>query len=158
MQEIQPDPALETSSPAETAELQEVLTRYVDSRDGYLQAAKLAEETGLSSAFSAIAERREKISVQLANLINREGGEAEIEGSPEAGVHRWWIRLKDKFSTNESAAVISECLRGEQELARTLKNALEDGHLEPEHAAIIREALSEVELAIGAFENVIEER
>ena len=141
---------------SEALELQEVLTRYIDSRDGYLQAAELAEDTGLSAAFAAIAERREKIAGKIAATMGDLGKRPDLEGSPEAELHRWWIRLKERFASHESKAVISECLRGEKELARTLEDALSEGHLEDSHAALVSEALAEVQVAIGAFENVVE--
>ena len=141
----------------EALELQEVLTRYIDSRDGYLQAAELAQDTGLSSAFSAIAERREKVAGNIARTVGDLGKRPDLEGSPEAGLHRWWIRLKDRFANHESKAVIAECLRGEKELARTLEDALTDGHLESPHRELVAEALDEIRIAIGAFENVVEE-
>jgi len=152
------EPVMSTDSKSSNVlELQEVLTRYIDSRDGYLQAAELAQDTGLSSAFAAIAERREKVAIRIAQTVGNLGQSPDLEGSPEAGLHRWWIRLKDRFANHESKAVIAECLRGEKELARTLEDALTDGHLEPSHANLIAEALDEIRIAIGAFENVVEE-
>lgn len=142
---------------ADVLELQEVLTRYIDSRDGYLQAAELAEDTGLSAAFAAIAERREKIAGKIAATMGDLGNPPDLDGSPEAGLHRWWIRLKERFTSQESKAVISECLRGEKELARTLEDALSEGHLGDAHATLVSEALAEVWVAIRAFENVVEE-
>ena len=145
------------SETSEAFELQEVLTRYIDSRDGYLQAAELAQDTGLSSAFAAIAERRGKIALKIARMVGDLGKNPGLEGSPEAGLHRWWIRLKDRFAKHESKAIIAECLRGEKELARTLGAALTEGHLEASHVDLVAEALDEIRIAIGAFENVVEE-
>lgn len=150
-------PSADSSPSSDALELQEVLTRYIDSRDGYLQAAELAQDTGLSAAFAAIAERREIVASRIAQSVGSLGKQPDLEGSPEAGLHRWWIRLKDRFAAHESKAVIAECLRGEKELARTLEDALTDGHLDPAHAALVSEALDEVRIAIGAFENVVEE-
>jgi len=148
--------SLSADTHSHALELQEVLTRYIDSRDGYLQAAELAQDTGLSAAFAAIAERREKVAVRIAHTVGKLGESPDLEGSPEAGLHRWWIRIKDRFATHESKAIIAECLRGEKELARTLEASLTDGHLDPAHAALVTEALDEVRIAIGAFENVVE--
>lgn len=142
-----------TSSDA--AELQEVLTRYVDSRDGYIQASLLVEEPGLVEAFKAIAHRRQDIAGRVAAMIREQGTPVDAEGSPEAGVHRWWIRLRDQMTTTESKTILEECLRGENELARTLTDALEHGHLTDEHQLIIREALAEVEQAILAFSSAV---
>ena len=142
---------------SDAAELQELLTRYVDSRDGYQQAAQLVEESGLAAALTAIADRREEIAARVAAMIYREGERPEMDGSPEASIHRWWIRLRGKMTNHESNAILSECLRGEKDLSRTLKSALEDGHLEVEHALLVREVLAEIDLAIASFETALGE-
>jgi uncharacterized protein (TIGR02284 family) len=137
--------------------LQDVLTRYVDSRDGYLQAAKLVPQRGLAESFELIAQRRDLIASKVAALIQQQGLKPDEDGSPEAGVHRWWIRLRDKMTDQEADAILSECVRGEQELARTLQAALEDEHTLPEHRDLLSDALSEVKLAMRAFESAVEE-
>lgn len=137
--------------------LQDVLTRYVDSRDGYLQAAKLVPQRGLAESFELIAQRRDLIASKVAALIQQQGLKPDEDGSPEAGVHRWWIRLRDKMTDQEADAILSECVRGEQELARTLQAALEDEHTLPEHRELLSDALSEVKLAMRAFESAVEE-
>ncbi|MBK1881361.1 PA2169 family four-helix-bundle protein [Luteolibacter pohnpeiensis] len=146
----------ETSSAA-AAELQELLTRYVDSRDGYRQAAQLVKDGGLAAALTAIADRREEISERVATIIYREGKKPEMKGSPEAKVHRWWIRLRDELADHETNAILAECLRGEKDLHRTMVSALEEGHLEPEHRLILQEVLSEIDLAIRSFKTALGE-
>jgi uncharacterized protein (TIGR02284 family) len=136
--------------------LQDVLTRYVDSRDGYLQAAKLVPQPGLAETFGLIAQRRDGIAAKFASLIQAQGTKPDEEGSIEAGVHRWWIRLRDKMTDQEADAILSECVRGEEELERTLQAALEDEHTLEEHRTLLEEALAEVRLAKGTFASVVE--
>jgi uncharacterized protein (TIGR02284 family) len=138
---------------SDATRLQDVLTRYVDSRDGYLQASKLVPQKGLAESFELIAQRRDLIASRVAELIHEQGTKPDEEGSVEAGIHRWWIRLRDKMTDQEADAILSECVRGEQELARTLQAALEDEHTLPEHREILSDALSEVNLAMRAFES-----
>lgn len=141
---------------SDAARLQDVLTRYVDSRDGYLQASRLVPQKGLAESFQLIAQRRDLIASKVATLIQEQGAKPDEDGSVEAGVHRWWIRLRDKMTDQEADAILSECVRGEQELARTLEAALEDEHTLPEHREILSDALSEVKLAMRAFESAVE--
>jgi uncharacterized protein (TIGR02284 family) len=141
---------------SDATRLQDVLTRYVDSRDGYLQASKLVPQKGLAESFELIAQRRDLIASRVAELIHEQGTKPDEEGSVEAGIHRWWIRLRDKMTDQEADAILSECVRGEQELARTLQAALEDEHTLPEHREILSDALSEVNLAMRAFESAAE--
>ena len=151
------EPILEPHQPSDASELQEVLTRYVDSRDGYRQASELVDEPGLASALKSISERRGEIVGRMASMISEEGQRPDVDGSTEAGVHRWWIRLRDKISKHKVETVLSECLRGEKELIRTLTGILEQGHVHDEHQLIFRQALSEIDLAIRAFETALGE-
>ena len=141
---------------SDSVRLQEVLTRYVDSRDGYLEASKLVQSTGLSETFSLIAQRRDLIASKVAALIEQQGTKPDEEGSVEAGIHRWWIRLREKMTGEDADAILAECVRGEQELARTLQAALEDEHTLEEHREVLSDALSEVKLAVRAFDSVID--
>jgi len=136
--------------------LQDVLTRYVDSRNGYLQAAQLVPQKGLAESFGLIAQRRDAVAGRIAGLIQAQGTTPDEEGSVEAGVHRWWIRLRDKMTDQEADAILSECVRGEEELERTLQAALEDEHTLEEHRALLEDALTEVRLAKGAFASAAE--
>lgn len=145
------------SQATDASQLQEVLTRYVDSRDGYLQASKLVPQPGLAESFELIALRRDLIANKVAEMIEAQGFRPDVGGSPEAGVHRWWIRLRDKMTTQEADAILAECVRGEHELQRTLQAAIQEDHLTPEHRELISDAVAEVNLAIRAFESAIGE-
>ncbi len=140
----------------DAAELQNVLTRYVDSYDGYTQAAKVVESPGLSAAFLEIAARRKTIVEHVATLIVRQGEKPDVDGSPEAAVHRWWIRVRAGMTQEEFKATLAECVRGEKELARTIEGALSHGNLEANHAAIVAEVATELKEALRTFEAVLE--
>jgi uncharacterized protein (TIGR02284 family) len=139
----------------DAAQLQEVLTRYVDSRDGYMQAAKLVPQKGLAASFELIARRRDLIASKVAALIEDQGYRPDEEGSPEAGVHRWWLRVRDKMTDQEADAILAECVRGETELVRTLYAVLDKHELLPEHRGLIEDMISEVTLAVRAFDSAI---
>lgn len=149
-------PASETPGPTDAAELQSVLTRYVDSYDGYIQAAEVVDSPNLAGAFREIAARREIIVDHVATLIVKEGAKPDEAGSPEAAIHRWWIRLRTKMTDEEFKATLAECVRGEKELARTIDEVLEHGNLEATHAAIVAEVAAELKEALHTFEMVLE--
>ena len=151
------DTSTTTTPNSDSARVQDVLTRYVDSRDGYLQAATLVAQPGLAESFRLIAQRRDVIASRVAALIQEQGAKADEGGSIEAGVHRWWIRVRDKMSEQETDAILNECVRGEEELERTLQAAIEDEHTSEEHRAIFRDAVGEVRLAKQAFASVVGE-
>lgn len=140
---------------SDAAQLQEVLTRYVDSRDGYLQASKLIPQEALARSFELIAQRRDLIASKVAALIEDQGYRPDEDGSPEASVHRWWLRVRDKMTDQEADAILAECVRGETELVRTLNAALDKHELLPEHRQLIEDMISEVTLAVRAFDSAI---
>ena len=148
-------PTAEEDRISDAAELQNVLTRYVDSCDGYTQAAEVVESPSLAAAFMEIAARRKIIVAHVAVLIVRQGEKPEVDGSPEAAIHRWWIRVRAKMTDEEFKATLAECVRGEKELARTIQEALDHGNLVANHASIIAEVATELKEAIHTFESVL---
>lgn len=149
-------PTSDPLGPTDAAELQTVLTRYVDSHDGYLQAAEVVDSPNLATAFREIAARRAIIVEHVATLIVEEGATPDEEGSPEAAIHRWWIRVRATMTDEEFKATLAECVRGEKELARTIDEVLEHGNLEATHAAIVAEVAAELKEALQTFEMVLE--
>jgi uncharacterized protein (TIGR02284 family) len=142
---------------SDSSQLQDILTRYRDSHDGYLQAAELVSLAELAAAFRDIAARRAIISEEVATLIETDGFKPDLEGSNEAGIHRWWLRLRDKMSdqNHDANAILSECIRGETELARTLQSALESESILPSHVPIVTRALEEVKMAVRSFDALV---
>ncbi len=150
-------PTAEEERISDAAELQNVLTRYVDSCDGYNQAAEVVESQSLAAAFLEIAARRKVIVAHVSALIVRQGEKPEVGGSPEAAIHRWWIRVRAKMTDEEFKSTLAECVRGEKELARTIEEALDHGNLEAHHASIIAEVATELKEALHTFETVLSE-
>ena len=139
----------------DTAELQSVLTRYIDSCDGYAAAAKAVESPGLAAAFLEIAERRKLIVDRVATLIQNQGKKPDVGGSIEGAVHRTWIQFRAKMTEEEFKVTMAECVRGEKELDRTIHEALDSGLLEPDHAAILKEVSTELEQALVTFNSAL---
>ena len=148
--------ALDDDASTDAAELQNVLTRYIDSFDGYQEAAKAVNSPSLSNAFLEIAARRKVVVDRVATLIENQGEKVDSDGSPEAAVHRWWIRIRAMMSDEEIRATLAECVRGEKELARTIDDALNHGNLLSNHAQIVSSVALELREAIQTFEAVLD--
>ncbi|MFT4176828.1 MAG: PA2169 family four-helix-bundle protein [Luteolibacter sp.] len=139
-------------------ELQPVLTRYVDSLEGYLHAAQLIENPGYAAAFIEIAGRRKAIIGAVSKLIVKEDEEPDHSGSPEAMLHRWWMTARAAMTDEELRAMLEECVRGETELLRVLNEALnQGGNLKPEHYQLLASVSAEVEMAIETFKQALGE-
>ncbi len=139
----------------DAAELQNVLTRYIDSCEGYSQAAEVMESPDAASAFLEIAARRKDIVAKVADLILRLGEKPDRSSSPEATVHRWWIRIRAELTDEEFRATLEECIRGEKELRRTLDDAIESGCLESANSQLLKEISQELHAAIQTFETAL---
>lgn len=138
-------------------DLQDVLTRYVDSTRGYLQAAELMERADFSAAFAEIAARRGELAVELSTLIRGEGERAEEGASIEGALHRWWIRLRDTLSDEELEAVLRECVRGEKVLLASIEKALDGQAITTGHAVVLRRARDEIATAILQFTTILDD-
>lgn len=145
----------EQTEVSDAAELQRVLTRYVDSIDGYTEAADVVQWPSLSEAFLEIAARRKTIVEHVAALIEVQGETPDESGSPEAMLHRWWLRARAVVSDEEFRATLQECVRGEKVLFRTIETAMIQGHLDPAHAAIIAEVSTELKETLITFESLM---
>lgn len=140
---------------SDAAELQTILTRYIDSYDGYQQAAAVVESASLKEAFLEIAARRKIIVEHVTTLIVKQGENPDVEGSPEAAVHRWWIRIRAQMTDEEFKATLAECVRGETVLSKAIRNALDAGNLDTNHAQILSEVSTELEQALQTFETAL---
>jgi uncharacterized protein (TIGR02284 family) len=145
----------EETRSSDAAELQTVLTRYIDSYDGYQQAAAVVESASLKEAFLEIAARRKLIVAHVATLIVKQGETADVEGSPEAALHRWWIRVRAKMTDEDSKAALAECVRGETVLSKTIRNAIDKGDLDSNHAQLLAEVSTELDQALQTLETAL---
>ena len=140
----------------DAAELQNVLTRYIDSYHGYQQAAAGTECDSLAVAFLEIAARRNLIVEKITALIRELGEKPDTEGSAEGAIHRWWMRIRVQMTDEELKVNLAECVRGETVLAETIRNTLNHGGLEPHHAKLLAEMSAEVKSAIHTFQTALD--
>lgn len=138
-------------------DMQEVLTRYVDSTRGYLQAAELMERRDFSAAFTEIAERRGEVAKEMSALIQQEGEDPEESASVEGALHRWWIRIRETVSDEELSAVISECVRGEKVLLGSIEKALDSQGVTAAQADVLRHAREEIAITVEQFKTILED-
>ena len=148
-------PAAESPANSDAAELQHVLTRYVDSYFGYLEAAASVESPSLAQAFGEIAGRRKAIVDRITTLIVRQGEKPETDGSTEGAIHRWWLGFRAGMTDEDLKAVLEECVRGENELVRTVTSALDHGSLLTGHALLLRRMMSELLETLQHFKSVL---
>lgn len=147
--------AIDHSAASDAAELQNVLTRYVDSCEGYEHMAEVIDVPHLSEAFREIAAQRREMVDRVSSLILVQGEKPDPSSSPEAAIHRWWISIRAGMTDEDLNVTLSECVRGEKELIRTILAAVEKGDLSLSHKEIIADMAVEVKEAITIFQTAL---
>jgi uncharacterized protein (TIGR02284 family) len=123
-----------------TKTLKTLLTRLIDSRDGYKDALDHVANPALKSTMIEFHRRREQNAEELRAQLTRSGVAVEDDGSLLASAHRTFLDLKDKVTGSDDKAVLSEILRGERSLHDAYDEALNAcGPADPEHALLSRQ-------------------
>ena len=107
-------------------ELKDVLTRVVDSADGYESAAEDAEQGRFAIMFREKAQERRAFATEISNHLNTLGEQVDEDGSLLAAGHRVFKDIKDAVTGKDDKAIITEVDRGETHLLKTYDDALED--------------------------------
>ncbi|MFC7337312.1 DUF2383 domain-containing protein [Haloferula chungangensis] len=141
---------------SDAPELQEVLTRYIDSRDGYQQAAELVDHRALAEELRTISRRRSVIIETIKDAIAEQGQKVDQEGSTEAKDRRWNLEFQSGVSRDDVSPIISECIRSERELDRALAHACKDSETLPSHLPMLEAARSDVLSSICGLEAIVE--
>ena len=107
-------------------ELKSVLTRVVDSADGYESAAEDASQSRFAIMFKEKATERRQFATEIRNHLSAQGEQVDEDGSLLAAGHRVFKDLKDKITGSDDQAILQEVDRGESTLLKTYDDALKD--------------------------------
>ncbi|GIT92815.1 hypothetical protein JANAI62_32730 [Jannaschia pagri] len=135
-----------------TDALKTLLTRLVDSRDGYTDALDHVDAPHLKSTLSSFLERRQRNADEIRAVLSRMGVEVGDDGSLLASAHRSFVGIKDILTDGDEAAVLAEIVRGEKVLLDAYDEAITaiDGDA-PEFAFLVEQHAS-LSSAIGELE------
>ncbi len=123
--------------------LKNLLTRLVDSRDGYADALEHIESPRIRTVLSDLHARRERNASELRSYLSRAGESVDEDGSLLAAAHRTFTDLKDSLTGTDDEAVLEEIIRGEETLHDAYDKAIEaeSGH-DPEYAFLVEQHAS----------------
>ncbi len=105
--------------------LNDLIETSKDGEQGFRTAAKDAKASEVLQILTAYAESCATGARQLQDLVRQLGGDPERSGSVSGAVHRGWFEVRSAITTQDDAAVLSECERGEDVAKRKYKEALE---------------------------------
>jgi len=97
-----------------------------------------AGDSDLKALFERFAEQSRNNTVELTNVVNGLGNEAETGGSGTGAIHRAWIDVKATFTGHDRKSILSECERGEDAIKKAYQSAMdESSELSPEALQVI---------------------
>ncbi len=96
-----------------------------DGAEGYRLAADSTEDADLSAIFTTFSSRRQAFVSELQGLSAGFGGDPSASSSVVATLHRGWINLKQAISSNDRAAILAECQRGDEHAVESYSDALD---------------------------------
>ena len=106
--------------------LNKLITTLYDGENGYKEAAEDVDNTTLATRFRSLAQQRYDFGHEIKPYITQLGGTVDKGGSAAASLHRVWIDLKTAVAGNDEAAVLNECIRGEESAVETYQEVLAD--------------------------------
>ncbi|MEM9858734.1 MAG: PA2169 family four-helix-bundle protein [Bacteroidota bacterium] len=112
--------------------LKDVIERNFDAYQGYQKAAENVDNVELSQTFRNQADQKKSFALQLeaAARVFDEDTRAKLEsGTFQGNLHRTWMDIKSAFASNNSEAILEECVRGEKAALEEYNELLNDANV-----------------------------
>ncbi|KIT17529.1 ferritin-like domain-containing protein [Jannaschia aquimarina] len=123
--------------------LKDLLTRLIDSREGYREALDHVESAHIKTIFQEFMARRDRNASEVRAYLTKAGHNVDDDGSILASAHRTWLGLKDAVTPSNDAATLAEVVRGESALLDAYDNAIEAGAgSDPEYGFLVEQHAS----------------
>src|SRR5690606_18086852 len=106
--------------------LKDICELYIDSKLGYSDTAKRADDPRLQDVLADIGESRAGTIALLSATLEDSGVAPPRSGTFKGTLHRLWIASRDILSNTDDVNMVSECLRGESFLIGRVDEALKD--------------------------------
>jgi uncharacterized protein (TIGR02284 family) len=113
-----------------------------DGADGFRQAAEAVTNADAKALFTSRVPAKERAMAELQATVRQLGGDPEASGSVAAAVHRGFINIKSLVTGKDEAAIITECLRGEELAVSHYEGALKH-ELPADARALVRRQYDE---------------
>src|SRR5262245_20500965 len=110
-----------------TSTLNDLIQICCDGEKGFAEAAEHVDDASLKLELTDYSLQRHDFAADLQSLVLASGEEPANHGDVAGALHRAWIDLKTKFSSNDRAAILAECERGEDAAVKAYEEAMEKG-------------------------------
>ncbi len=139
-----------------SSDLKSIVQYCHDSIKGYDDAAEAVKEDHpqLAASWKARAMVRQKFAEELQERQRCIGDSGEPGGSVKGSLHRGLLKLKDVFSSDDTEAVIEECIRGEEQLLTTIRETLIEDTVDGGTQALLIELRMHTEQSINELRTI----
>ncbi|MAS87640.1 MAG: hypothetical protein CMH30_06655 [Micavibrio sp.] len=128
-----------------TSELKMLLTRLVDSYDGYKEAAEKASQERHVRMFTDLSAERHQAALLVQDYLTRQGEDVDLDGSKIAAAHRFFMDIKDKLDDDDDEALLESIITGESELLSRYRDATKDAKYDPELLDALKKQYQKIE-------------
>lgn len=106
------------------SELNDLLEKNYDSENGYKEAVEETDSPMLKTLFGECAQQRYDFGHAIKAEIAAIGGKPDKGGSIAGKIHRAWLDFKTILTDDDDAAVLQECINGENMALKEYNEAL----------------------------------
>ncbi len=135
-------------------QLNQLLEKSYDAEKGYKQAIKETESTRLQRFFQDRAAVRSQFATELHDALHSLNEEPTTTGSTTAALHRTWMDVKTKFTSDNEEAILEECIRGEKASLEDYKEALKAETILTEVKPIIEKQMLSIEQTLNTVKRL----
>jgi len=108
----------------EEKQLEKLLTRLIDSYDGYKECAQKAEQHRHENLFISFGNTRQKFANEIRTLMTDHGMEVDTDGSFLAKAHRFYTDIKMKLDSDDEE-LLESITYGEGNLLTEYRDTIE---------------------------------
>jgi len=135
------------------SDLKELLELVNDGKEGYHTAAEATESPELKALFAKLSGERIVYAAELKEHIAQHGGEADNDnGGLLGGLHRTWLSIKGKLSSDEDGSLIETILTGEEAVLAKYDELIADFADHADHMELLKEQRDGIQHALNNIE------
>ena len=138
----------------QTKGLNKLITTLYDGENGYKEAAEEVDSVSLATKFRELSQQRYNFGHEIKPFSTPLGGKVDKGGSTGAALHRAWIDIKSALSTQDEAAVLAECIRGDESAIETYRDVLKDTNLSADARQTITRQIQQFERTVAELKQL----
>ena len=138
------------------SDLKELVTVLNDGKEGYENAAENVKSTELKVLFSGYASERATYATELKAHIAQHGEVSENkDGDILGALHRTWMDVKEKLSSNENSAILGAITTGEKAAIEKYDTVLKDQVDHADHYELLKTQRAGIQEALSKIETLL---